>query len=71
VIGGGDERSHPGLYRSPAFRLFQLSMNMRNPVSPSAAKKDPVATPATPTELVCLALALALVALLTRIASLW
>ena len=45
---------------------------MRNPVSPLVAKKDPVAiSPATPTELVCLALALAVVALLTRIASLW
>jgi hypothetical protein len=56
----------------PPFRLFQLSMNMRNPLPPSTAKKDPAAiSSAAPTELVCLALALAVVALLTRIASLW
>jgi hypothetical protein len=47
-------------------------MNMRTPASASAAKKDPAAiSPDTPTKLVCLALTLALLALLIRIASLW
>ena len=59
-------------YYSPTFSVFSLSMNMRKPVSASAAKKVPAAiSPDAPTELVCLALALALVALLVRIASLW
>jgi hypothetical protein len=45
-------------------------MNMRNPAS--AAKKAPAEnSPDAPTELVCLALTLALVALLLRLASLW
>jgi hypothetical protein len=60
------------LYYPSTFDLFSLSMRMRKPVSASAAKKDPAAiSPDAPTELVCLALALALVALLVRIASLW
>jgi hypothetical protein len=47
-------------------------MNMRKPASASAANKDPAAiSPDAPTELVCLALALALLVLLVRIASLW
>jgi hypothetical protein len=67
-----DEGDDPRLHGSPAFDLFSLSMNMRKPASVSAANKDPAAvSPDAPTELVCLALALALLALLARIASLW
>jgi hypothetical protein len=47
-------------------------MHMRKPASAPAANKDPAAiSPDAPTELVCLALMLALLALLARIASLW
>jgi hypothetical protein len=63
----------PGQSGALLFPLREECVTMRKPEA-AAAAKSPLATghrEGTPTELVCLALALAVVVLVIRIASIW